>query len=234
MRPRLTIGYLGGSRRAWRRVLHESDLALLLLLLLWLFPALGGESRTARVTKTPNRLEPPGQPPGGFFSPGGRRRGNRGPTMDGAHHMRYMTDDLRIREINELAPPAHLIREFPCTDRASITVHESARRSIASCTAWTTGWSSSSARARSTTVGPRCDYAARLKAERERFADRSRDRDARLLREAAHHRRLEGADQRPATSTAASTSTTACASRASCCWRSTTAGPAGAAANTST
>ena len=28
--------------------------------------------------------------------------------------MRYMTDDLRIREIKELAPPAHLIREFPC------------------------------------------------------------------------------------------------------------------------
>jgi 3-deoxy-7-phosphoheptulonate synthase len=30
--------------------------------------------------------------------------------------MRYMTDDLRIREIKELSPPSHLIREFPCTD----------------------------------------------------------------------------------------------------------------------
>ncbi len=30
--------------------------------------------------------------------------------------MRYMTDDLRIREIKELSPPAHLIREFPCTE----------------------------------------------------------------------------------------------------------------------
>jgi 3-deoxy-7-phosphoheptulonate synthase len=38
--------------------------------------------------------------------------------------MRYMTDDLRIREIKELAPPAHLLREFPCTDDASATVHD--------------------------------------------------------------------------------------------------------------
>ncbi len=38
--------------------------------------------------------------------------------------MRFMTDDLRIREIKELAPPAHLIREFPCDDIASQTVHD--------------------------------------------------------------------------------------------------------------
>jgi 3-deoxy-7-phosphoheptulonate synthase len=38
--------------------------------------------------------------------------------------MRYMTDDLRIKEIKELAPPAHLLREFPCTDTASQTVFE--------------------------------------------------------------------------------------------------------------
>jgi len=38
--------------------------------------------------------------------------------------MRYMTDDLRIKEIKELAPPAHLLREFPCTDHASQTVYE--------------------------------------------------------------------------------------------------------------
>jgi 3-deoxy-7-phosphoheptulonate synthase len=36
-----------------------------------------------------------------------------------------MTDDLRIKEIKELAPPAHLIREFPCTERASETVFDS-------------------------------------------------------------------------------------------------------------
>ena len=28
--------------------------------------------------------------------------------------MRYMTDDLRIKEIKELAPPSHLLREYPC------------------------------------------------------------------------------------------------------------------------
>jgi 3-deoxy-7-phosphoheptulonate synthase len=38
--------------------------------------------------------------------------------------VRYMTDDLRIKEIKELSPPSHLIREFPCTDRASQTVHD--------------------------------------------------------------------------------------------------------------
>ncbi|MCC6562711.1 MAG: 3-deoxy-7-phosphoheptulonate synthase AroG [Xanthomonadales bacterium] len=31
------------------------------------------------------------------------------------------TDDLRIRAIRELAPPAHLIREFPCNARAATT-----------------------------------------------------------------------------------------------------------------
>ncbi|MEF9944755.1 MAG: 3-deoxy-7-phosphoheptulonate synthase, partial [Burkholderiaceae bacterium] len=38
--------------------------------------------------------------------------------------MRYMTDDLRIREIKELAPPSHLLREFPCDEVASATVHD--------------------------------------------------------------------------------------------------------------
>jgi len=39
------------------------------------------------------------------------------------------TDDLRIRGIKELAPPAHLIREFPCTERAASVVHE-ARQAV--------------------------------------------------------------------------------------------------------
>ena len=33
--------------------------------------------------------------------------------------MKYNTDDLRIRAITELTPPAHLIREFPCDEEAS-------------------------------------------------------------------------------------------------------------------
>ena len=43
--------------------------------------------------------------------------------------MPYRTDDLRIRGIHELAPPAHLIREFPCTEKASAVVHD-AREAI--------------------------------------------------------------------------------------------------------
>jgi 3-deoxy-7-phosphoheptulonate synthase len=37
--------------------------------------------------------------------------------------MPYTTDDLRIRGIHELAPPSHLIREFPCTEKAAAVVH---------------------------------------------------------------------------------------------------------------
>jgi 3-deoxy-7-phosphoheptulonate synthase len=36
--------------------------------------------------------------------------------------MQARTDDLRIREIKELAPPSHLLREFPCGEAASETV----------------------------------------------------------------------------------------------------------------
>ena len=38
--------------------------------------------------------------------------------------MRYMTDDLRIKEIKELAPPSHLLREYPCNEKISLTVFE--------------------------------------------------------------------------------------------------------------
>uniref|UniRef100_UPI00333FF3A7 3-deoxy-7-phosphoheptulonate synthase AroG n=1 Tax=Castellaniella defragrans TaxID=75697 RepID=UPI00333FF3A7 len=43
--------------------------------------------------------------------------------------MSHNTDDLRIREIKELAPPAHVMREFPCTTAVSKGVYE-ARRAI--------------------------------------------------------------------------------------------------------
>ncbi len=35
------------------------------------------------------------------------------------------TDDLRIRELKELSPPSHLIREFPCSERAAQTTSAS-------------------------------------------------------------------------------------------------------------
>jgi len=36
----------------------------------------------------------------------------------------HNTDDLRIREIKELSPPAHVMREFPCTSEISSTVYQ--------------------------------------------------------------------------------------------------------------
>jgi len=39
----------------------------------------------------------------------------------------HKTDDVRIREIKELAPPAHLFREFPASDRAVELVFETRR-----------------------------------------------------------------------------------------------------------
>ena len=39
------------------------------------------------------------------------------------------TDDVRIQEIKELAPPAHVLREFPATQKAATTVFE-AREAI--------------------------------------------------------------------------------------------------------
>jgi 3-deoxy-7-phosphoheptulonate synthase len=44
--------------------------------------------------------------------------------MDGVKPMRFMTDDLRIKEIKELTPPSHLLREFPCDEAASRTVFD--------------------------------------------------------------------------------------------------------------
>jgi 3-deoxy-7-phosphoheptulonate synthase len=43
--------------------------------------------------------------------------------------MHYKTDDLRIREIKELVPPAHVLREFSITENAAKTVVE-ARQQI--------------------------------------------------------------------------------------------------------
>ena len=36
----------------------------------------------------------------------------------------YSTDDLRIREIKELTPPSHLLREFPLSEKAARTTYE--------------------------------------------------------------------------------------------------------------
>ncbi len=43
--------------------------------------------------------------------------------------MMYNTSDLRVLAVTELAPPTHLLREFPCTELASATTY-GARRCI--------------------------------------------------------------------------------------------------------
>ena len=38
--------------------------------------------------------------------------------------MKHITDDVRIREIKELSPPGHILREFPATDAGAATTWE--------------------------------------------------------------------------------------------------------------
>ena len=85
--------------------------------------------------------------------------------------MRHSTDDLRIQEIKELAPPSHVLREFPESERASETVF-AARRAIH-------GILTGEDVRLLVVIGP-CsihdpaaarDYAKRLAAERIRLAD---------------------------------------------------------------
>jgi len=40
-------------------------------------------------------------------------------TQSGADKTRHKVDDVRIREIKELAPPVHIVREFPCSAAAA-------------------------------------------------------------------------------------------------------------------
>ena len=37
---------------------------------------------------------------------------------------KYNTDDLRIKEIKELSPPGHILREFPLSPNAAETTFE--------------------------------------------------------------------------------------------------------------
>lgn len=43
--------------------------------------------------------------------------------------MQYQTDDIRIKEVKELVPPAHVLRELPLTEAAAKTTYE-ARQAI--------------------------------------------------------------------------------------------------------
>ncbi len=83
--------------------------------------------------------------------------------------MPHNTDDLRIREMKELAPPSHTMREHPCTSEVSSIVYES-RQAIHRILH---GMDDRLV----VVIGPcsihdtvaALDYAKRLKAERDRF-----------------------------------------------------------------
>jgi 3-deoxy-7-phosphoheptulonate synthase len=49
--------------------------------------------------------------------------------MNDIRHMQHNTDDLRIKEIKELVPPSHVLREYPVMPQASETTY-AARRDI--------------------------------------------------------------------------------------------------------
>jgi hypothetical protein len=53
--------------------------------------------------------------------------------------MEFRTDDLRIKEIKELLPPAHVLREFPITAAAARAVTKHGKRFTAFCMAPMTG-----------------------------------------------------------------------------------------------
>ena len=80
------------------------------------------------------------------------------------------TDDLRIRELKELLPPSHLIREFACSERAA-TVAANARNALHRILHGQDD-------RMMVVIGPcsihdpkaAMEYAQRLAAERERFA----------------------------------------------------------------
>jgi 3-deoxy-7-phosphoheptulonate synthase len=47
--------------------------------------------------------------------------------------MKHIVDDVRIREIKELSPPGHVLREFPATEKAAITAYNAREIGRASC-----------------------------------------------------------------------------------------------------
>ena len=108
------------------------------------------------------------------------------------------TRDLRIERIQPLLPPAILIEEQPLSEKGSLMVTR-AREEVADILAGRTT-------ASLVVVGPcsihdpaaALEYALPPPPAGRRAGAGSLHRDARLLREAAHHGGLEGAHQRPA------------------------------------
>ena len=136
----------------------------------------------------PTHMRPLGRP---------RRSGEK--ALDSLAPMLHLTDDLRIERIRPLIPPAILMENLPLSERASTTVAESRERGRALLRGDDDRLV--------VVVGPcsihdvtaALEYAQRAAGARStELARRALRGDAGLLREAAHDRRLEGADQRPA------------------------------------
>ncbi len=137
--------------------------------------------------------------------------------------MRLTTDDVRIREIKELAPPSHLLRELPVSEKASEITFESRQAThrilhgmddrllvvIGPCSIHDTKAAMESA--------------GRLAEQRERLKDDLEIVMRVYLRSRGPPSAGRGSSTTPI-STTASRSTRACAPRASCCWRSTSWG----------
>jgi hypothetical protein len=108
------------------------------------------------------------------------------------------TDDERIKDITVLPPPEHLIRFFPIRGTHVEQLITQTRKAIHNIMAGKDD-------RLLVVIGPcsihdpaaALDYARRLKEVRAQYAGHAGDRDARVLRKAAHHRGLEGPDQRP-------------------------------------
>ena len=84
-------------------------------------------------------------------------------------------DDTRITEITELAPPSHLLREFPASERAAATTYDArAGDPSRSCTAPTTACWSSSGPCSIHDYDAAIDYATRLAALEARARRRPR------------------------------------------------------------
>ena len=114
--------------------------------------------------------------------------------------MLHPTDDLRIDRIRPLIPPAILMEELPLTERGVDHGGREPRGGRAH-----PARRGRPARGRGRPLldprrrRPALEYAARpARGRRPSSATTLLHRDARLLREAAHDGRLEGADQRPA------------------------------------
>ena len=108
------------------------------------------------------------------------------------------TDDARIKDITVLPPPEHLIRFFPISDTPVETLITGTRKAHPQHHGWQGRPPAGGDRP---VLDPRSGRRHRLRAAPEAAARPIRrhagDRDARVLRKAAHHRGLEGADQRP-------------------------------------